>query len=90
MRLRVVKDVNAFPHNDWVVLKQLKTTPARALKLAECWRPWRAYALMHIWRLAGFAAQNIYSATIRSKQAHYNAEKIMTTYYTYTQSPLAV
>ena len=53
MRLRVVKDVNAFPHNDWVVLKQLKTTPARALKLAECWCPWRAYALMHIWRLAG-------------------------------------
>ena len=53
MRLRVVKDVNAFPHNDWVVLKQLKTTPARALKLAQCWSPWRAYALMHIWRLAG-------------------------------------
>ena len=39
MRLRVVKDVNAFPHNDWVVLKQLKTTPARALKLAQCWAP---------------------------------------------------
>lgn len=53
MRLRVVKDVDAFPHNDWVVLKQLKTTPAQALKLAESWRPWRAYALMHIWRLAG-------------------------------------
>ena len=53
MRLRIVKDVDAFPYNDWVVLKQLQTTPAQALKHAESWRPWRAYALMHIWRLAG-------------------------------------
>ena len=53
MRLRVVKDPDAFPHNDWVVLKQLDTTPARALRQSEEWRPWRAYALMHIWRLAG-------------------------------------
>ena len=53
MRLRVVKDFDAFPHNDWVVLKQLKTTPAEALHVAERWRPWRAYALMHLWRLAG-------------------------------------
>ena len=53
MRLRIVKDADAFPHNDWVVLKQLQTTPAQALKHAESWRPWRAYALMHIWRLAG-------------------------------------
>ena len=53
MRLRVAKDVDAFPHNDWVVLKQLQTTPAKALTQSEDWRPWRAYALMHIWRLAG-------------------------------------
>lgn len=53
MRLRVVKDSDAFPHNDWVVLKQLETTPAQARKIAECWRPCRAYALMHIWRIAG-------------------------------------
>ena len=53
MRLRVVKDPDAFPHSDWVVLKQLDTTPARALRQSEEWRPWRAYALMHIWRLAG-------------------------------------
>ncbi|NCF45784.1 MAG: hypothetical protein GWP70_13340 [Proteobacteria bacterium] len=53
MRLRLVKDADAFPHNDWVVLKQLQTTPAAALKLSQGWRPWRAYALMHIWRIAG-------------------------------------
>ena len=53
MRLRLVKDADAFPHNDWVVLKQLQTTPAAASTLSQDWRPWRAYALMHIWRTAG-------------------------------------
>ena len=53
LRLRVVKDVDAFPDNDWVVLKQLETTPAQARAQAQHWRPWRAYALMHIWRQAG-------------------------------------
>lgn len=57
LRLRVVKDADAFPHNDWVVLKQLQVTPAVARDIAEQWRPWRAYALMHLWRLAGLARQ---------------------------------
>ena len=57
MRLRIVKNVDAFPHNDWVVLKQLQTTPAQALTLSASWRPWRAYALMHIWRMAGLERQ---------------------------------
>ena len=55
IRLRVVKDSDAFPHNDWVVLKHLQSTPAQALKVAEPWRPWRAYGLMHLWRLAAIA-----------------------------------
>jgi len=63
MRLRVVKDVDAFPHNDWVVLKQLNTTPAQALQLAERWRPWRAYALMHLWRLAGLQRKALKTRT---------------------------
>jgi 3-methyladenine DNA glycosylase/8-oxoguanine DNA glycosylase len=58
IRLRVVKDQDAFPHNDWVVLKHLQTTPAKALKTAEQWRPWRAYGLMHLWRLASIARGN--------------------------------
>ncbi|MBL6709084.1 MAG: hypothetical protein ISP99_07045 [Pseudomonadales bacterium] len=63
MRLRIVKDADAFPHNDWVVLKQLQTTPAQALKHAESWRPWRAYALMHIWRLAGLERERTKNLT---------------------------
>lgn len=52
IRIRVVKDSDAFPHNDWVVLRHLQVTAAKALETAEQWRPWRAYALMHLWRLA--------------------------------------
>ena len=49
IKLRVCKDPNAFVHNDWVVLKQLATTPARALARADAWQPWRSYALMYLW-----------------------------------------
>lgn len=49
IKLRVCKDPNAFVHNDWVVLKQLATTPAKALARADAWQPWRSYALMYLW-----------------------------------------
>jgi 3-methyladenine DNA glycosylase/8-oxoguanine DNA glycosylase len=51
--MRVCKDPNAFLHNDWVVLKQLAATPARAGAQAGAWQPWRAYALMYLWFAAG-------------------------------------
>ena len=42
---------DAFPHPDVGVLNALaKTTPKRALATAERWRPWRAYAVMHLWK----------------------------------------
>jgi AraC family transcriptional regulator of adaptative response / DNA-3-methyladenine glycosylase II len=44
---------DAFPANDLVVLKALgETRPARALIRSEAWRPWRAYAVLHLWRNA--------------------------------------
>lgn len=49
VRMRVLKDVDAFPDNDWVVLKQLQCTAAQARRTAQAWRPWRAYALMYLW-----------------------------------------
>ncbi len=52
IRMRGLKDPNAFPDNDWVVLKQLKCTAAGARKTAAAWVPWRAYALMYIWYAA--------------------------------------
>lgn len=42
---------DAFPHHDLVLRKALGTrSPAEALAAAEPWRPWRAYAAMHLWR----------------------------------------
>ena len=41
---------DAFPHTDLGVRKALgMITPTRVLAAAERWRPWRAYATMHLW-----------------------------------------
>jgi AraC family transcriptional regulator of adaptative response / DNA-3-methyladenine glycosylase II len=42
---------DAFPHADLGILKALGTKDPRvALARAEEWRPWRAYAAMHLWK----------------------------------------
>ncbi len=42
---------DAFPHPDVAVLKAMGTRDARkALADAEAWRPWRAYAVIHLWK----------------------------------------
>ena len=42
---------DAFPESDLGILKALQTnSPSHAASLAEGWRPWRAYAAMHLWK----------------------------------------
>jgi AraC family transcriptional regulator of adaptative response / DNA-3-methyladenine glycosylase II len=42
---------DAFPPGDVAVLKALGTKDRReALERAEAWRPWRAYAVLHLWK----------------------------------------
>ncbi len=42
---------DAFPAADLGVLKAMRETrPPRALARSEAWRPWRAYAVVHLWR----------------------------------------
>jgi AraC family transcriptional regulator of adaptative response / DNA-3-methyladenine glycosylase II len=42
---------DAFLHPDVAVLKAMKQPqPKSALAIAEGWRPWRAYAVLHLWR----------------------------------------
>ena len=48
--MRVLRDPDAFPDNDWVVRQRLADTPAAIRRRAEAWRPWRAYAVMYLWR----------------------------------------
>ncbi|HEV7822920.1 MAG TPA: adenosine deaminase, partial [Burkholderiales bacterium] len=49
--MRALAWPDAFPHTDLGVMKALgETNPRRVLAAAETWRPWRAYAVMHLWQ----------------------------------------
>jgi AraC family transcriptional regulator of adaptative response / DNA-3-methyladenine glycosylase II len=53
--MRALSDPDAFPAGDLVLRKAVArngaTVSARELtELAERWRPWRAYAVFHLWR----------------------------------------
>jgi len=49
--MRSFRDPDAFPHTDLGLYKALGTTnPKETLTRAEAWRPWRAYAVMHLWQ----------------------------------------
>lgn len=56
--MRALSDPDAFPAADLVLRKALAPGGAAALSaravrdLAERWRPWRAYAVFHLWRSA--------------------------------------
>ncbi len=57
MAMRALGDPDAFPAADLVLRKAVADDgaplSARALEvMAEAWRPWRAYAVMHLWRSA--------------------------------------
>lgn len=48
--MRALRWPDAFPAGDLGLLKAAGTRSERALaQLAEAWRPWRAYAAMHLW-----------------------------------------
>lgn len=48
--MRALRWPDAFPHSDLGLRKALgETSSKRILEIAENWRPWRAYALMHLW-----------------------------------------
>ena len=51
--MRALRWPDAFLEGDLVVRKALGVAqPALALARAETWRPWRAYAVIHLWRSA--------------------------------------
>ncbi len=53
--LRALREPDAFPSADAGLLRAMaeltgqRPTPAEALARADAWRPWRAYAVMHLW-----------------------------------------
>ena len=53
--LRALRDADAFPAADVGLLRAITTngkriSPEALTKRAEAWRPWRAYAAMHLWQ----------------------------------------
>jgi len=53
VRMRALGDPDAFPSSDLGLLRASGLTNTGELdKLAEAWRPWRAYAAMYLWNLA--------------------------------------
>jgi AraC family transcriptional regulator of adaptative response / DNA-3-methyladenine glycosylase II len=52
--MRAFREPDAFPEADLGLLRALerggvRPTPAELLRRAERWRPWRAYAALHLW-----------------------------------------
>lgn len=48
--MRALADPDAFPASDLALLKILGVEkPAQLLQEADAWRPWRAYAAIHVW-----------------------------------------
>jgi len=49
--MRALRWPDAFPHGDIVIRKNLGgVTANEAERLSQAWRPWRSYAVMHIWK----------------------------------------
>ena len=48
--MRALGEPDAFPGGDLVLRKATGLTEKQLLVRAEAWRPWRAYAALHIWR----------------------------------------
>lgn len=52
--MRALGEPDAFPSGDLGCLRALNLTSTRELEQrASAWRPWRAYAAMYLWRMAG-------------------------------------
>jgi AraC family transcriptional regulator of adaptative response / DNA-3-methyladenine glycosylase II len=53
--MRELREPDAFPAADIGLLRAMaapggaRPTPAALLARAEAWRPWRAYAALHLW-----------------------------------------
>ncbi len=49
--MRALHWPDAFPHTDLGIMKALNEKhPKTLLAMAETWRPWRSYAVMHLWQ----------------------------------------
>ena len=56
LAVRVLGDRDAYPADDLVLKRALGVRTGReAAQLSQPWRPWRSYALFHLWTAAAYA-----------------------------------
>jgi AraC family transcriptional regulator of adaptative response / DNA-3-methyladenine glycosylase II len=73
--MRVARDPDAFPDNDWVVLKVLGLKGASSRqradvqRRAQAWRPWRSYAVMVLWCIAASQRASSRKDALEAKEA---------------------
>jgi AraC family transcriptional regulator of adaptative response / DNA-3-methyladenine glycosylase II len=70
--MRALADTDAFPASDLGVLHGLAAlgaaaTPKSAAERAESWRPWRAYAVQHLWAADTPAQTSSTASTARKR-----------------------
>jgi AraC family transcriptional regulator, regulatory protein of adaptative response / DNA-3-methyladenine glycosylase II len=72
--LRALGEPDAFPAAD-IVLRRMAAEDGAALtagaleRRAEAWRPWRSYAVMHLWRAAGERRPGTNTLNVRGRNA---------------------
>jgi AraC family transcriptional regulator of adaptative response / DNA-3-methyladenine glycosylase II len=54
--MRALRWPDAFPTGDVAVLNSLGVSAKEADDLSQTWRPWRSYAVLHLWRASAKAA----------------------------------
>jgi len=69
--MRALREPDAFPAADVGLLRALATaagrpTPAALLARAEAWRPWRAYAALHLWTSGTATARSIMETSLEA------------------------
>lgn len=73
--MRALHHPDAFPAADLGVLRAMgapaaRVTPTRASDIARAWRPWRAYAVMHLWMDSAAALGGSVNRSARSKRRY--------------------
>src|SRR5207237_8803154 len=70
--MRELREPDAFPAADIGLMRAMvaadgrRPSPSELLSRAERWRPWRAYAALHLWA-AGVKAAGVTAATLSGK-----------------------
>jgi AraC family transcriptional regulator of adaptative response / DNA-3-methyladenine glycosylase II len=66
--MRALGEPDAFPSSDLGLLRALSLSSSKELeRIAEPWRPWRAYAAMYLWKMAGQRTSRRSRRAVREK-----------------------